>query len=157
MNLEDDKNSSRLIPPKLSNDIAKIRTFNYPFMYHLKHRYPKNTLSDTCPLCSLNQKESLHHILTQCPIYSHLQDHFQTKYLHSTSHLISNSQLIESDFNNINIFTINAFLQLRWKRLQPLLDTIKADCKSSIANSHSGFLPESDRTASWGNNKFPSA
>ena len=70
-----------IIRPMAINAIIKIRTFNYPFMPILKHRYPPNKLSNKCLLCSLNQTESLHHILTQCTAYDNLQRHFGTHYI----------------------------------------------------------------------------
>ena len=123
----------------------------------LKHRFPKAHLNNNCLLCDLGNTESIHHILTECPAYKPLQQHFNTFYLQNTNHFLSDLQLCETDMTQINRFTLNSFLVLRWKKLNPLLNTIKADCLSSIATSHSGFLPESNRTASWGDDSSPCA
>ena len=50
--------------------------------------------------------------------------------------LLRNDTITDWDrMNKINLFTINAFLRLRWKMLDPILSTLKNKTKDTIKES----------------------
>ena len=117
-----------MIDPNITNSILKLRTWTYPLMPLLKHRYPPGILSDNCMLCNNNSRETLAHVILTCPELDTLRQGFICDIFDeegASKELLHASRLIDWRPRRLNMFAIHAFLRLRWNKLDPLLTTIK--------------------------------
>ena len=121
---ENKKQYKKYMPPKITNEILKIRTGTYPFSYLLKHWYQTDELTDNCPLCD-QAEESLHHILYDCTAYEDKRKELDIKPSNKTDAELLSRISTSNNPNMTNMFKIYTMLQHRWELLSPILDEIK--------------------------------
>ena len=106
--------------------MLKLRTQTYPFMSHLKYKYPSLNLTSDCVFC-LGKKEDLAHIVLDCPKYEHLRELLDIDIQPDQDRniqILLDKSLTNFKDNKLNMFKIEEFLRYRWKILNPYINEL---------------------------------